>query len=157
MKPHAALALTSAVFASLLAFAAASPQQKKGEPIPHGQDKLPGPALSPQEALKKKYLALGRWDDLEVFYAESGKWDEFIRVLEQQEAKETRLPSSIFAARATSRMRRRVTTSTCRSMKGAEHVQMRTTRSHRARSRDGGDGPVEPGAGHRARRGNHRP
>ncbi len=42
-----------------------------------------------QEALKKKYLALGRWDDLEVFYAESGKWDEFIRVLEQQEAKET--------------------------------------------------------------------
>ncbi|MFO0675675.1 MAG: tetratricopeptide repeat protein [Polyangiaceae bacterium] len=41
-----------------------------------------------QEALKKKYLALGMWDDLEVFYAESGKWDEFIRVLEQQEAKE---------------------------------------------------------------------
>ncbi len=43
-----------------------------------------------QEALKKKYLALGRWDDLEVFYAETGKWDEFIRVLEQQEAKETK-------------------------------------------------------------------
>jgi tetratricopeptide (TPR) repeat protein len=42
-----------------------------------------------QEALKKKYLTLGRWDDLEVFYAESGKWDEFIRVLESQEAKET--------------------------------------------------------------------
>ncbi|MFO0614054.1 MAG: tetratricopeptide repeat protein [Polyangiaceae bacterium] len=42
-----------------------------------------------QEALKKKYLALGMWDDLEVFYAESGKWDEFIRVLEAQEAKET--------------------------------------------------------------------
>jgi tetratricopeptide (TPR) repeat protein len=42
-----------------------------------------------QDALKKKYLVLGRWDDLEVFYAESGKWDEFIRVLEQQEAKET--------------------------------------------------------------------
>ena len=42
-----------------------------------------------QEAVKKKYLALGRWDDLEVFYAESGKWDEFIRVLEQQEGKET--------------------------------------------------------------------
>jgi golgin subfamily B member 1 len=42
-----------------------------------------------QEALKKKYLALGRWDDLEVFYAESGKWDEFIRVLESQEQKET--------------------------------------------------------------------
>jgi tetratricopeptide (TPR) repeat protein len=42
-----------------------------------------------QDALKRKYLTLGRWDDLEVFYAESGKWDEFIRVLEQQEAKET--------------------------------------------------------------------
>jgi golgin subfamily B member 1 len=42
-----------------------------------------------QEALKKLYLRLGRWDDLEVFYAESGKWDEFIRVLESQEAKET--------------------------------------------------------------------
>jgi tetratricopeptide (TPR) repeat protein len=41
-----------------------------------------------QDALKRKYLALGRWDELEVFYAESGKWDEFIRVLEQQETKE---------------------------------------------------------------------
>jgi len=41
-----------------------------------------------QEQLRKKYIALGRWDDLEVFYAESGKWDEFIRVLESQEDKE---------------------------------------------------------------------
>ncbi|HEY1955264.1 MAG TPA: tetratricopeptide repeat protein, partial [Polyangiaceae bacterium] len=48
-----------------------------------------------QEALKKKYLALGRWDDLEVFYAETGKWDEFIRVLEQQEAKETNAEAKI--------------------------------------------------------------
>jgi golgin subfamily B member 1 len=48
-----------------------------------------------QEALKKKYLALGLWDDLEVFYAESGKWDEFIRVLEQQEAKETKPEAKI--------------------------------------------------------------
>ena len=48
-----------------------------------------------QDALKKKYLTLGRWDDLEVFYAESGKWDEFIRVLEQQEAKETSPPAKI--------------------------------------------------------------
>jgi tetratricopeptide (TPR) repeat protein len=48
-----------------------------------------------QDALKKKYLALGRWDDLEVFYAETGKWDEFIRVLEQQEAKETSSPAKI--------------------------------------------------------------
>ncbi len=40
-----------------------------------------------QEQLKKRYVSLGRWDDLEVFYAESGKWDEFIRVLESNEAK----------------------------------------------------------------------
>ena len=48
-----------------------------------------------QEALRKKYLALGRWDDLEVFYAESGKWDEFIRVLEAQEHKETEAPAKV--------------------------------------------------------------
>ena len=48
-----------------------------------------------QEALKKKYLTLGRWDDLEVFYAETGKWDEFIRVLEQQEAKEANAEAKI--------------------------------------------------------------
>jgi tetratricopeptide (TPR) repeat protein len=40
-----------------------------------------------QEQLKKRYVTLGRWDDLEVFYAESGKWDEFIRILESNEAK----------------------------------------------------------------------
>lgn len=48
-----------------------------------------------QEALKKKYLALGRWDDLEGFYSETGKWDEFIRILEQQEAKETAAETKI--------------------------------------------------------------
>jgi tetratricopeptide (TPR) repeat protein len=42
-----------------------------------------------QEALKKLYLKLGRLDELEGLYAEQGKWDEFIRVLESQEAKET--------------------------------------------------------------------
>ena len=42
-----------------------------------------------QDALKRKLLTLGRWDDIEALYAESGKWDEFIRLLEQQEAKET--------------------------------------------------------------------
>ncbi len=51
-------------------------------------------ALSPddrraQEQLKKRYVTLGRWDDLEVFYAESGKWDEFIRVLESNESRAT--------------------------------------------------------------------
>ncbi len=37
-----------------------------------------------QEALKKRYLAMHAWDDLETFYAESGKWDELIRVLERE-------------------------------------------------------------------------
>ncbi|HOU93205.1 MAG TPA: hypothetical protein PLU22_19270, partial [Polyangiaceae bacterium] len=40
-----------------------------------------------QEQLKKRYVTLGRWDDLELFYADSGKWDEFIRVLETNETK----------------------------------------------------------------------
>lgn len=40
-----------------------------------------------QEQLKKRYVALGRWDDLEMFYAESGNWDEFIRVLESNESR----------------------------------------------------------------------
>ncbi|HEX4478533.1 MAG TPA: tetratricopeptide repeat protein, partial [Polyangiaceae bacterium] len=40
-----------------------------------------------QEQLKKRYVALGRWDDLEVFYADTGKWDEFIRVLETNESR----------------------------------------------------------------------
>ena len=42
-----------------------------------------------QEQLKKRYVTLGRWDDLEVFYADTGKWDEFIRVLESNEARAT--------------------------------------------------------------------
>jgi tetratricopeptide (TPR) repeat protein len=42
-----------------------------------------------QENLKKKLLTLGRWDDLELLYEDSGKWDEFIRLLESQEARET--------------------------------------------------------------------
>ena len=41
-----------------------------------------------QDNLKKKYLAIGRWDELEVLYAEGDKWEELIRVLEGQEAKE---------------------------------------------------------------------
>ncbi len=40
------------------------------------------------ENLKKKLLTLKRWDDLELLYEESGKWDEFIRLLESQEARE---------------------------------------------------------------------
>lgn len=40
-----------------------------------------------QEQLKKRYVALGRWDDLELFYADTGNWDEFIRVLESNESR----------------------------------------------------------------------
>ncbi len=40
-----------------------------------------------QEQLKKRYIALGRWDDLEDFYKSNANWDEFIRVLESQEAR----------------------------------------------------------------------
>ncbi|HMA91344.1 MAG TPA: tetratricopeptide repeat protein, partial [Polyangiaceae bacterium] len=48
-----------------------------------------------QEQLKKRYVSLGRWDDLEFFYAESGKWDEFIRILETNEAKTQDAPQRI--------------------------------------------------------------
>ncbi|MCH2109959.1 MAG: hypothetical protein MK135_11555 [Polyangiaceae bacterium] len=40
-----------------------------------------------QEQLKKRYVALGRWADLEDFYQGSGNWDEFIRLLESNEGK----------------------------------------------------------------------
>jgi len=37
-----------------------------------------------QDALKKLYVAEGRWEDLEEFYRARGKIDEFIRVLERE-------------------------------------------------------------------------
>jgi len=37
-----------------------------------------------QEQLKKRYLTLQAWDELEAFYADSEKWDELIRVLERE-------------------------------------------------------------------------
>ncbi len=40
-----------------------------------------------QEQLKKRYVALGKWDELEVFYAQTDRWDEFIRVLESNESR----------------------------------------------------------------------
>src|SRR5437763_3470574 len=33
--------------------------QKPGEPIPHGQDRLPGPPLSPEEAIRKMTVPEG--------------------------------------------------------------------------------------------------
>ncbi len=40
------------------------------------------------EALKKKYLQLARFDELEALFEESQKWDELIRLLEGQESRE---------------------------------------------------------------------
>ncbi len=37
-----------------------------------------------QEALKKRYLTMHAWDELERFFEESGKWDELIRLLERE-------------------------------------------------------------------------
>lgn len=40
-----------------------------------------------QEQLKKRYVTLGKWDDLELFFASSENWDELIRLLESNESK----------------------------------------------------------------------
>jgi tetratricopeptide (TPR) repeat protein len=37
-----------------------------------------------QEQLKRRYVAIKAWDDLESFYAPSGKWDELIRTFERE-------------------------------------------------------------------------
>lgn len=37
-----------------------------------------------QEQLKRRYVALGAWDDLEQFYAANERWDELIRIVERQ-------------------------------------------------------------------------
>ncbi len=47
-------------------------------------------ALDPNERravdqLKKRYMSMGAWDDLEAFYEETGgKWDELVRLLERE-------------------------------------------------------------------------
>ncbi len=57
-----------------------------------------------QEQLKRRYVSLGAWDELETFYAQNEKWDELIRIVERQaEADETpvedRVPLLFRAAR----------------------------------------------------------
>lgn len=37
-----------------------------------------------QEQLKRRYVTLGMWDELEAFYGSSGRWDELIRTLERE-------------------------------------------------------------------------
>ena len=55
------LAILAAVLASAFAFIDTSAQNKqpKKDVIPHGQASMPGPALSPQEALKKMQVPPG--------------------------------------------------------------------------------------------------
>jgi putative heme-binding domain-containing protein len=54
------LAILAAILASVFAFINGSAQDKqKKDPIPHGQASTPGPALSPQEALKKMQVPPG--------------------------------------------------------------------------------------------------
>jgi golgin subfamily B member 1 len=48
-----------------------------------------------QEQLKKRYTTLGRWDDLEMLFAEGGNWDEFIRLLEANEGRTESIPQRI--------------------------------------------------------------
>ncbi len=62
-------------------------RRARGRGVPRSCSRIQPDDRRAQEQLKKRYVTLGRWDDLEVFYAESGKWDEFIRVLESNEAK----------------------------------------------------------------------
>ena len=57
-----------------------------------------------QEQLKRRYVSLGAWDELETFYAANEQWDELIRIVERQaEAQETapddRIPLLFRAAR----------------------------------------------------------
>ena len=49
-----------------------------------------------QEQLKRRYVSLKAWDELEEFYAESEKWSELIRILEREaDGKETELEDKI--------------------------------------------------------------
>ena len=56
------LAILASIFTSAFAFidtSAQNKQQPKKDVIPHGQSSMPGPALSPQEALKKMQVPPG--------------------------------------------------------------------------------------------------
>ncbi len=75
-----------------------------------------------QEALKKLYLKVARWDDLEPFYADGGKWDEFIRVLEGQKAKETDDKNKISLLMKTARLWLDQKQKADRAMKAYEEV-----------------------------------
>jgi golgin subfamily B member 1 len=49
-----------------------------------------------QEQIKRRYVSLKAWDELEEFYSQGDKWDELIRILEREaEGKETALEDKI--------------------------------------------------------------
>jgi putative heme-binding domain-containing protein len=54
-----AVPLTAGILAILLAWACAPLTAQKQDPIPHGQDRPPGPALSPKEAIAKMTVPPG--------------------------------------------------------------------------------------------------
>ena len=56
------------------------------------------------EALKKKYLQLARFGELEGLFEESQKWDELIRLLEGQEAREESIAAKVAILLATARV-----------------------------------------------------
>jgi hypothetical protein len=64
-----------------------------------------------QEQLKRRYVAIKAWDELEAFYAPSGKWDELIRTLEREagnkDARRRSRSTSTSASRASGRCRTR--------------------------------------------------
>src|SRR4051812_18820745 len=59
MRARLALVPMGVLLVALAAFADSSAAAEKGEPIPHGQDFLPGPALSPAEAIQKMKVPEG--------------------------------------------------------------------------------------------------
>ncbi len=50
-----------------------------------------------QEQLKRRYVSLGAWDELETFYAANEKWDELIRIVERQAESQDTTPDDRIA------------------------------------------------------------
>ena len=74
----------AATLLSLLAWFVVPSAAQKGEKPPHGQDKVPGPPLSPQEALKKMTVPPGFHVELVAavrpkFDAATERWIERIQ------------------------------------------------------------------------------
>jgi putative membrane-bound dehydrogenase-like protein len=64
MRPKPALVLAGAVAVFLASWLSRPAPAAKTEPVPHGQDTMPGPPLSPQEALKRMTVPEGFTVDL---------------------------------------------------------------------------------------------